>query len=233
MRTKPINSYLTGLLAILLTSVSANAQEDTGINEARHDSFWHGFNEGCIGRDIYWDVFYFDYDTNLSYRSFTVGMKPDSNNGPSFIARLDTGLSGQTFGETKNNPETLFLAWSLPYATCIVKTNFQACPQAKLAYNKLQNTKLSLNEDFDKRPGMFVLHYTTFNMQQRDGSGQFNDWEVTSGDTDLEAAIYAVAKDTLQCSQKAVDDLFKRLKIDANHGNYKAHNKRFHIKPPN
>lgn len=220
------------LIGVLILCPKLSAQPDEKLDlSAPHDSFWNGFSEGCIGRDIYYDIFWFDYDANLSYKSFLVGIKPDSNNGPSFIARLDTGISSQAFHTAKNNPSTVFFAWSLPYATCIVKTDFNHCPQANKAYNDLKKLKISLDEDFDRMPGRFVSHYTSYNLQQMDGSGQHNDWEVTSGDTDMQKIIHSVAQTTLECSQKAVDQLFERLKINKNNDHFKSHHKRFNLKP--
>ena len=43
------------------------AQDDNDFDESPpHDSFYNGFNEGYIERSIINDVFWFDFDTNLS-----------------------------------------------------------------------------------------------------------------------------------------------------------------------
>ncbi len=225
-----MNKFYAFLTVCLITCCSiVTAQPDEEIDlSAPHDSFWNGFNEGCIGRNIAYDVFWSDFDTDLSLNSFTFGFIPNTNNGPAFLARLNTGISGGWF-QTKDNPETVLLSWSLGGSSCIIKTDLDKCKAAKRVMENLQNVNIAVNDNFEKINGLNVSHATTFFFQVLDGANHFNQWETTSGKSELEKTITKSSLALYECSKKAANDLFKRLKIDAKDDQYIYHSKRFNL----
>ena len=223
-----MRKYLVLITACLLIfSPILTAQSDEEIDlYAPHDSFWNGFNEGCIGRNIAYDVFWSDFDTDLSLNSFTIGFIPDTNNGPAFLARLNTGVSGGYF---QNNPKTVFLSWSLGGTSCIIKTDFDKCKEANKVMNDLQKIKIAVNENFDNKHGLTASHATSYYLKVLDGSNHFNQWEITSGKSDIEKTITESSLALYQCSKEAANDLFERLKINSDNDQYTYHSKRFNL----
>jgi len=193
------------ILFILAYCLFLNAQEDEDFdNSPRHDSFYNGFNEGCIGRNIIQDIFWFDYDTSLSLSSISFGYMPDLNNGPSFFAKLDTGISG---GFRKNGKKTVFLAWALGQKSCIVKTDFEKCSKAEKAYKLLSKTKLKINENFDNTSGMGTFHATSYHLIVNDSNNGVNVWSTSSDNSELEQNIEKATQLLKSCSSKALEEL--------------------------
>ncbi|WP_154224631.1 hypothetical protein [Marinicella rhabdoformis] len=205
-----IKSWIVALS--LIVSTSAFSQPDEEIDTSSpHDLFWNGFSEGCIGRNIISDVFWFEFNTEMSLNSFTLGYMPDTNNGPAFLARLDTGTSNKGFFSSNDNPPSVFLAYSMGVFSCIVKTDFKKCPKAQKAYDLISNTKISLKENFKNKFGIKASHYTRYNLQVMDGAAHFNQWELTSGKSDMEKSIIEAHKLLFECAEPAAKQLFEKL----------------------
>ncbi len=195
------------ILVFCLLANIAWPQPDDPDRSPPHDSFWNGFEEGCIQRNILSDIFWLDFPFDLSLASIAFGYWPDTGKGPAFFARLD---SGETGAFSDNREKNVFLAWALGHKTCIVKTDFEQCASANDAFDLLKKLKIPINNRFDKPYGMPVFHATEYYLFVNDGAGNFNKWNMESGNNPMVEAVYSAGNLLKQCSQQAYDALTVR-----------------------
>ena len=191
---------------ILLLSSGTKAQTGEFDDSPPYDSFYNGYSEGCLGRNINQDIFWLDYDTDMSLSSIAFGYLPDTNNGPSFFARLDSGQSGMF---RKSRDKTVFLSWSLGVKSCIVKTSFNKCKSANKAFKLLAKTKIPVNTNFDNKMGMGAIHATSYFLIVKDGENNLNKWSVGSGNNTIVRNIEKASELLKGCSSEALKELNK------------------------
>ena len=187
---------LTALSVLFVSTLSLSVMADSS-----HDTFWEGFNQGCVGRDIVLDVTWLEYPLNLESASIAFAKNPDSGLGPSFLARINSEISVES---AATNPAKVFLAWSNDEKTCIIKTDTQQCPMAKKALKLFSELKLPVGLGFDSPKERFtILHWTEYWMAVKDGNGVENLWNDRSGGGPLTDAVESATQMLLSCSEPA------------------------------
>ena len=175
-----------------------------------HDPFWHGFNEGCIGRNIIKDVMWMDFPLELPSSSFAFGYKPDTGNGTAFMTGLDPG---DLWSPPEEREERIFLATSLKNRSCIIKTNFKKCPEARQVYNMLKKLMIPAASKFYTSSKFTLMHSTDYFLHLRNSQSLENRWNERSGDSPVTNFVEKASELLRECSESA----FTQVLLKDNH----------------
>jgi hypothetical protein len=134
---------------------------------------WHPAASGCTARAIHETLLWYD-DAPLSSASFRVAVRPDTGQGPTVLAVID---SGKQINLGNPDPPAYFLGVvGDSEKSCAVRMAWEECPAATTVYETLKAKSLPLGFEFEAPADILVFHAPTYYVGFSDGQGNHNQW---------------------------------------------------------
>jgi hypothetical protein len=142
-------------------------------NSGPHREPWHPIDSGCTARAVH-ETLMWPEDAPISSASFRVAVSPDTGQGPTVMAVIDSGRL-VNLGNPDSPPYFLGVVGDST-KSCAVRMTWEQCPSAVRVYETLKRQSLPLGFEFDKPAVILVFHAPTYYVGFSDGQGNHNQW---------------------------------------------------------
>lgn len=154
---------LAATLCLLLVSCASRPRE----------TVWHPSEAGCTQRAVHETLISYE-DAPISAASFRIAIDPDTGQGPTLLAVVD---SGKEINLGNPDPPPFFLGVvGDSTKSCAVRVTWEECPAARAVYESLKTQSLPLGFEFEESAEILVLHAPTYYLEFSDGQGNHNQW---------------------------------------------------------